>query len=143
MSKPKTILLIEDERSDQMLFEHAIRHIENATIYGIANNGQEALDKLRDAQDLPDIIFTDINMPVMDGITLLGQLASMPLTKNIPVVILSTDVVKSGRAQELGAKAFIKKPEDVDLLRERIEHIINLDAWQPGSENTQTGFLAY
>ncbi len=126
-----------------MLFEHAIRHIENATIYGIANNGQEALDKLRDARHLPDIIFTDINMPVMDGITLLGQLANMPLTKNIPVIILSTDVAKSGRAQELGAKAFIKKPEDVDLLRERIEHIINLDAWQPGSEDTQTGFLAY
>lgn len=126
-----------------MLFERAIRHIENATIYGIANNGQEALDKLSGATHLPDIIFTDINMPVMDGIKCLRHLANMPLTKNIPVIILSTDTAKSAVVQELGAKAFIKKPADIDLLREKIEHIINLDAWQPGSEFTQTGFLAY
>lgn len=143
MRKPKAILLIEDERTDQMLFEHAIRHIENATLYGIANNGQEALDKLSGAEQLPDIIFTDINMPVMDGVKCLEQLANMPLTKNIPVIVLSTDATKSDIMQQLGAKAFIKKPEDVDLLRERIKHIINLDAWQPGNETTQTVFLAY
>eukprot|EP01035_Chromulina_nebulosa_P054372 gene54372-74484_t len=68
MMQSKSILLVEDDKDDQEFFIEAIKDIENVTLYFVANNGKEALDKLRNSKVLPDLIFTDINMPVMNGI---------------------------------------------------------------------------
>jgi len=126
MKTSKSILLVEDDKDDQNFFIQALREIENATLYHVANNGKEALDKL-DNPVLPDIIFMDINMPVMNGIECLSAIIKNPQIKDIPVVMLTTDTGKIDIVRKLGAKAFIKKPWDGKILKEKLQQMINLD----------------
>lgn len=127
MTIPKSILLIEDDSHDQFFFLQALKNIDDAFLLDVACNGKEAIDKLSEAIILPDLIFTDINMPVMNGIECLTELRSNPLTRSIPVVILSTDTGQIDRIRAIGANAFIKKPNNCELLRERIVEMIYLD----------------
>jgi CheY-like chemotaxis protein len=127
MTIPKSILLIEDNSHDQFFFLQALKNIEDAFLLDMACNGKEAIDKLESAVILPDLIFTDIHMPVMDGIECLTELRSNPLTQSIPVVVLSTDISHIDRLREIGANAFIKKPSNCEILRERIMEMIYLD----------------
>lgn len=127
MNSIKKILLVEDDLDDQAFFIEAISEIENASLIAIANNGKQALNRLENHLKRPDIIFMDINMPVMNGIDSLKKILENPETKDIPVVILSTATGQVELAQILGAKAFIKKPFDGDTLRSRLEEIISLD----------------
>ncbi len=125
MKAVKSILLIEDDTDDQGFFVEALHDIANATLYGIVNNGKEALDKLAHSAILPTLIFTDINMPQMSGIEFLAEIAKRPRLNHTPVVMLSTDIGKKELACQLGAKAFIKKTPDFKFFREQIEQIIN------------------
>lgn len=79
-----------------------------------ASNGREALDKLRACAASPavDLILTDINMPVMDGEQLIGELKSDPGLKSIPVVVVSTDSTENrvGALLRLGASDYVRKP---------------------------------
>jgi CheY-like chemotaxis protein len=76
---------------------------------------------------LPDLIFMDINMPIMNGIECMAEINKNPLYKNIPVVILSTDVSRAELIFNLGAKAFIKKPSETGKLRLKIEEMVHRD----------------
>jgi len=125
MKVSKTILLIEDDKDDQEFFIEAINSIKNAVLYFVANNGMEAIAKLNNSPVLPDIIFSDINMPLMDGIECLSHIRMNPHTRNIPVVILTTDTSRIALVLKMGANAFIKKPSAGKKLRGLINEIIN------------------
>lgn len=127
MNLSKNILLIDDDLDDQLFFTDAINGIEGAILHGVANNGKEALDILKNPLRLPDIIFMDINMPVMNGIECLTEIIKSPQIKNIPVIMLSSDTGKTELTRTLGAKAFIKKPSDSKRLQELLEQHINLN----------------
>ena len=127
MKTSKSILLVEDDKDDQYFFIEALSKIENATIYDVASNGKEALDKLKNSVILPDLIFMDINMPLMNGIECLSEIIKTSKIRDIPVVILSTDTGKAEIVRELGAKAFIKKPCDIKILHEKLKQMINSD----------------
>lgn len=127
MNSSKTILLVEDDRDDQDFFTECIEKIENATMYGVAENGKEALDRLENSPKLPDMIFMDINMPYMNGYECLTAIGKNYRFKDIPVIMLSTDAWHAHLTRELGAKAFIKKPADYETLYLKVEQMINLD----------------
>jgi len=127
MELSKSILLVEDDQDDQDVFTDCIKKIENATLYGVAHNGREALDKLVNSPQPPDMIFMDINMPIMNGLECLIEIMNNSRLKNIPVVMLSTDTGQAQLARILGAKAFIKKPTDCETLHTKVEQMINLD----------------
>lgn len=120
-----SILLVEDDLDDQFLFTEAISEIENTSLYGIANNGNEALAKLEASAHLPDLIFTDINMPGMGGIECLTKIMRNPQTKDIPVVVLSSSVEQAGLAHLLGAKAFIEKTSNGKTLLLQLKQMIS------------------
>lgn len=77
-----------------------------------ASNGAEALEMIR--KDPPDLIFMDMNMPVMDGITCCRELKGDPFLSAIPVVMLTTagKVDDRERAREAGCDNFLTKPID-------------------------------
>lgn len=127
MKRLKRILLVEDDEDDQFFFLEAMSKIENATLYAIAKNGKEALDCLENSPTLPDIIFMDINMQIMNGIECLTNIMKNPLICNIPVVMLTTSSAQKELTHMLGASAFIKKPWDGKSLYNQIEQMINLD----------------
>jgi CheY-like chemotaxis protein len=127
MKKLKSILLVEDDKDDQNFFINALNEIENTTLYDVAENGKEAIDKLKKSEALPDLIFTDINMPVMNGIEWLTEIINYPYLRNIPVVILSSSFPPKDVSHQLEAAAFIKKTSDQKKLRSNIEKMINSD----------------
>jgi CheY-like chemotaxis protein len=78
MSTATRIFLVEDDTDDQTFFKEALDTIQDTLLLDIAENGQEALAKLRGMPIYPDIIFMDINMPVMNGIDCLREIKSTP-----------------------------------------------------------------
>lgn len=127
MKPAANIFLIEDDEADTYFFTEALKEIGNATLCDIACNGNEALEKLQSLLVLPDIIFSDIHMPLMDGVACLKKIKNNPKLCEIPVVFLSSDTEKMDIIRQLGASAFIKKPSDGRYLREHIEKLIYLD----------------
>ena len=127
MNGSKRVLLVEDDKDDQYIFVEAMSGIQNASLYDIANNGKEALDMLESAAFLPDLIFMDLNMPVMDGMECLAEIVKNPQTTNIPVVILSGDISKAEHIRKAWGKPFITKSGNTDALRRKLELAINLD----------------
>jgi adenylate cyclase len=113
------ILIVDDESDFEQLvrqkFRKQIREQEYEFIF--AKNGQEALDQLDESKDV-DVVFSDINMPIMDGLTLLSKLNDKnPLLKSV-IVSAYGDMDNIRLAMNRGAFDFICKPiqfDDLDL----------------------------
>lgn len=127
MSAAKNILLVEDDEHDQIFFVRAIRKIENVVLQDVAFNGLEALEKLETLNPLPDLVFMDIDMPLMDGVKCLEEITKKPNLKSIVVVMLSNSTDNAELTRTLGAKAFIRKPSDPSTLHTKLREIIHLD----------------
>ena len=83
-----------------------------------AANGQEALDKL--GSTWIDIVFADINMPVMDGVQMVEEMDRRGLVRDIPVVIVSTDrsEVRMQQLKQHGVKEYLNKPFTPESIRD-------------------------
>jgi|AntRauTorckE6833_2_1112554.scaffolds.fasta_scaffold76519_1 two-component system chemotaxis response regulator CheY len=84
-----------------------------------AENGQKGLEVLAD--NWIDILFIDVNMPVMDGMEMLNHVRSKPETKDLPILIISTES-NPQRINEINANraGFVHKPFTPETLREKI-----------------------
>jgi len=133
---------VEDDLDDQEFFVEALNEIKNVSLYGIANNGEEALDKLNN-HIFPDLIFMDIQMPRMNGIECLTKIVQTDQTKNIPVIMLSTAIPQVEEARSLGARGFIEKPSDNRVLRTHLEKMINTDFTRDNSKTSQNFTTIY
>ena len=122
MSKGK-ILVVDDEINITQILEFSI----GAEGYEVisAQNGEEAIDKARREQ--PDLIILDIMMPIIDGYEACRILKANPLTKNIPVVLLTAkgrDIDKR-LGYEVGATDYIIKPFSPNKLVDRIHELLS------------------
>ena len=126
--KPRNIFLVEDDEDDQQFFIEAIKKIDTSIVLNISKNGVEALTKLNNMDELPDVIFMDINMPLMNGFACLTELKKQIRFKTIPVVILSTtnNPAEAELAVMLGASFFLSKPSHFPLLKKNIARIVDL-----------------
>lgn len=89
-----------------------------------ARDGQEALDLLKD--EWVDLVFTDINMPVMTGIELVERMQADSMLETIPVVVVSTEGSKT-RIDDLmrkGVRAYIRKPFTPEALKEVVDNVL-------------------
>ena len=122
MSKGK-ILVVDDEINITQILQFSI----GAEGYEVitAQNGEEAIDKAKREQ--PDLIILDIMMPRIDGYEACRILKANPLTKNIPVVLLTAkgrDIDKR-LGQEVGAIDYIVKPFSPNKLIDRIQKLLS------------------
>jgi len=85
-----------------------------------AGNGAEALDILR--QQRVDLVLSDINMPVMDGLEFVRQLQSVENAKGTPVVMITTEGSESHVMQAIscGARGYIRKPFTPDQMKQHV-----------------------
>ena len=111
------ILVVDDEADLEVLVKQKFRRKirENEYEFIFAQNGEEALQKIKEHPDL-DIILSDINMPVMDGLTLLTHLPDANPTVKAVVVSAYGDMQNIRTAMNRGAFDFIMKPVDFDDL---------------------------
>jgi two-component system chemotaxis response regulator CheY len=89
-----------------------------------AEHGQDALSKLQ--SNAVDLIITDLNMPVMDGITLIQNVRKMPSMKSKPILMLTTEglAAKKEQGKAAGATGWIVKPFDPDKLLQTLAKVL-------------------
>jgi signal transduction histidine kinase len=119
-AKPGSVLLVEDDRD----VRETLGELLEAEGYEVAcaDNGQNALARLRTGLALPDVIVLDLNMPVMDGWQFRAIQKDDPALSGIPVVAVSAD--RSAPAVAISSQAYIQKPFDFSSLLRTIERVL-------------------
>ena len=123
----KKFLLTDDDKDDRELFSEALASIDPGIICQGAEHGREALRILESpGMRKPDIIFLDINMPVMNGWELLNTLKKDNARNDIPVIIYTTSSEDRDRqiAKDLGALCFVTKPDDFKQVKQILKVVV-------------------
>jgi CheY-like chemotaxis protein len=122
----KRFLVIDDDTDDRELFCEALATVDPVIICHQAPDGLEAFKYLRSKEADPDIIFLDINMPVMNGWEFLSMLKGQDDHKHIPVIVYTTSSTKKDRliADELGALCFVTKPHAFKRLKVMLDLVV-------------------
>ncbi len=115
------ILVAEDDEDSRWLI---VSELEGSYRVIEADNGKEALSMT--LEQIPDLLVTDIMMPVMDGTELCRRVKEHPFTAHIPVVMLTakSSVESQIEGFETGADAYITKPFSMELLKARIQNLL-------------------
>ena len=116
-----SILIVEDNAD----LRHYVRdELSDEFQVLVAANGKSGLELAR--REIPDLVLSDVMMPVMDGLELCRQLKADDLTNHIPVILLTAKAEASSRKEGLqtGADDYVAKPFDVEELRIRIQNLI-------------------
>lgn len=126
MLKNKPILLVEDDMIDAMTVKRALRELNVINPVVSVENGEEALEYLRDENnEFPGIILLDLNMPRMNGIEFLKISKNDDYLKHIPVIVLTTSLEEMDRVDtfNLGVAGYMVKPVDYKQFVEVIKAI--------------------
>jgi len=119
------VLNIDDDPEDLEIFYKAVKTVNPFAKCFLARDAKEALHILRDAI-VPDYIFLDIHMPMMDGKTVLAELRQNKKLETVPVVMYSTRINPSETEEyaALGANQFLNKHSDFRGLCNSIETLL-------------------
>lgn len=121
-----TVLLVDDDTEDQELFAEAIAQLTIPINLKILNNGIDLMHFLYSDAPLPDMIFLDLHMPMMDGEECLTDIRQESQFETIPVLIYSTsyDWPQIERLFDLGANYFLQKPRSFNDLVSSLDQCI-------------------
>jgi two-component system, response regulator len=108
----KTILLVEDNKTDEKLTLLAFKQCGVSNEITVARDGAAALEYLFGDAPLPAVVMLDLKLPKIDGLEVLRRIRANDRTKLLPVVVMTAsrqdeDVLRS---YELGANAYVRKP---------------------------------
>lgn len=125
MARSAPILLADDEETDVLLLQIALKKAAVPADLIVARDGQEVVEYLEKddrpngaTQPFPGLLLLDLKMPRMGGFEVLEWLGSHGCFKDLPVVILSSSTHESDirRAREMGARDYLVKPHDMQDL---------------------------
>ena len=136
------ILIVDDSPQERYLLETLLSGVGYDVI--LANNGQEALAIAREAS--PDLLITDVLMPIMDGFALCRAWMNEPPLRAIPVLIYTatyTDPADEQLAGRLGVTHYLRKPLEPEPLLAIIEEVLaeHTDIAAPQPEMTESSYL--
>lgn len=126
------VVLVDDDEDDRLFFSDALQEIEINTDLREFNNGQELLDYLSNSNNqLPQLIFLDLNMPVMDGFECLKEIRKNPNLQDLVVAIYSTSSSERDIEETFvnGANIYINKPNKFEDLKKTIAQVVRRN-WQ-------------
>lgn len=126
------ITLADDDEDDRLFFTDAFEELKINTIVNTVNNGRELLNYLEHPEAvLPNIIFLDLNMPILNGIECLKEIKRNEKFNDIAIAIYSTS--SSDQDVEntfvLGANIYIKKPSNFNELKKILSDVVIIN-WQ-------------
>jgi len=136
--KGKNLLIVEDNLVNQKVLTNLL-HLSQMKII-IANNGQEAVDKVRDSKNNFDLVLMDINMPIMDGYTATQMIRLDHKYDNLPIVAFTALVLDSEikKMFNSGINAFLSKPLNIGKLYTVMAmYFNNVEISTPAIESTQ------
>ena len=119
------ILIVEDSPTMRQLISFALKRIRGVRIVE-AGDGVDGLKKI--SAEKFDMIFTDINMPVMDGLKLISLVREDPKQKGVPIVVITTEGAQEDRqrALALGANDYITKPIQPNRILDVARQLLNI-----------------
>jgi len=117
----KTIMIVDDSASMRRVVSIALKGAGYDVLEGV--DGKDALNKLTGQK--VHLIISDVNMPVMDGITFLKSVKQLPAYKFTPVIMLTTesDESKKREGQSAGARAWVVKPFQPERLVDAVQRL--------------------
>ncbi len=129
--KPLNILLADDDTDDCDFFEAALKKLPQHTNLSVVHDG-EALMKLLMTMlnNLPDVLFLDLNMPRKNGFECLTEIKNHPKLGKLPIIVFSTsfDQARANMLYNNGAQYFMRKPAEFaqlkDLIQLALTHIV-------------------
>jgi two-component system chemotaxis response regulator CheY len=125
MSTEYTCLVVEDSPMMRQVLVFALSRVKNLKVTE-ADDGVDGLRKL--AGNKFDLILTDINMPIMDGLKLVKRVRSDPMHKETPIIIITTEgsTEDRQRALQLGANAYITKPIQAPQVIAKVKELLKM-----------------
>lgn len=125
MAETLHALVVEDSPTMRQLIVFALSRIKVLKVVE-ADDGVDALKKL--SQQHFDILITDINMPMMDGLKLVSMVRKDEVHKDIPIIIITTEGAQEDRqrALSLGANAYITKPIQAPQVISKVKDLLKL-----------------
>jgi two-component system, chemotaxis family, chemotaxis protein CheY len=119
-------LVVEDSPMMRQLLVFALSRVKQLRITE-ADDGVDGLRKLAGGKF--DIILTDINMPIMDGLKLVKRVRTDPVHKDVPIVIITTESAEEDRqrALSLGANAYITKPIQAPQVIAKVKELLGIE----------------
>ncbi len=130
--EPIRILLADDDEDDRLFFKEAFDEIKLNTSVSLVNDGVELMNYLTmDGNQLPHILFLDLNMPLKTGIDCLLEIKQLAHLKDIAIAIYSTSASDIDIEETFvqGANVYIKKPSEFSTLKKILEQVITIN-WQ-------------
>jgi CheY-like chemotaxis protein len=121
------IVLIDDDRDDGQLLKEVLEEIDSGIEFIHHEEPKHGLEKLlNELNRTPNLIFLDINMPIINGWQCLKEFKKHDHLKNIPVIMYTTSSLQREKdiANDLGADGFITKPDDYLRLKEMLESVV-------------------
>src|ERR1035437_5559062 len=130
---PLNILLADDDMDDRSFFEKAMKEVAISTNLTTVNDGEHLMKYLADnSEQLPNILFLDLNMPRKNGFECLVEIRENEKLKDLSVVIFSTSSPQDQSYElgmisnlfKLGARVYIRKPSDFKQLKQTINYAL-------------------
>jgi two-component system chemotaxis response regulator CheY len=120
-----TCLVVEDSPMMRQLIVFALSRIKNLNVVE-ADDGVDGLKKL--AAGRFDIVITDINMPIMDGLKLVKRIRTDAVHRDVPIMIITTEGAEEDRqrALQLGANAYITKPIQAPQVISKVKELLRI-----------------
>jgi two-component system, chemotaxis family, chemotaxis protein CheY len=120
-----TCLVVEDSPMMRQLIVFALARLKNLRVVE-ADDGVDGLKKL--ASGRFDIVITDINMPIMDGLKLVKRIRSDAIHRDVPIVIITTEGAEEDRqrALQLGANVYITKPIQAPQVISKVKELLKI-----------------
>lgn len=115
-----TILVVEDEYGIAKLLEEVLE--EEGYRVLLASNGQQGLDKATETR--PDLVITDLMMPVMDGAALIQALTTHPDLSGIPIILMSAVPEEGASKRCSGYASFLRKPFKIMAVVDLVESLV-------------------
>jgi len=132
------IFLADDDQDDRLFFSEALKeiplHIETSEF----PDGVGLMANLHSDEKLPDVIFLDLNMPMLNGFECLSDIRRDKKFENIPVIIYSTAFHKAEveRLQTMGATGYLRKPSSYNQLKTLVYKCVkSVQDWQMANES--------
>ncbi|MAU70694.1 MAG: response regulator [Pseudozobellia sp.] len=119
----KVVYLVDDDQEDQEIFSDALEMVDTNFTLKMFDNGVDLMADLHSETELPDVIFLDLFMPMMNGEECLQDIRENYQFNDVPVVIYST-VLDMGKIEELfdmGANRYLHKPSNFNALVTALE----------------------
>ncbi|MGB7393480.1 MAG: response regulator [Pricia sp.] len=108
----KSVFLVDDDLDDQDFFAEALSELNYRIRLKLFQSGSGLMKRLHSAQELPDIVFLDLHMPMMDGEDCLKAIRSEEKFETLPIIVYSTifDLPKIESLFDMGANRYLQKP---------------------------------